>query len=52
MPTGQGHIFTTRLAIMGLHFQQSYYDGFAHFQDFGGEKILVIGDYEITRFMV
>ena len=29
---------------MGLHFQQIYYDGFAHFQDFGGEKILVIED--------
>ena len=52
MPTGEGHIVTTGLAIVGVDFQQRYCDGFAHFQDFGGEKILVIGDYEITRFMV
>ena len=31
----------TGLTIMGLHFQQSYQNGVAHFRDFWGKKILV-----------
>ena len=31
----------TGLTIIGLHFYKSYYNGVAHFQDFGGQKIQV-----------
>ena len=33
---GWGRIFTTGLAIMGLHFYRSYENGVTHFQDLGG----------------
>ena len=30
---GWGRIFTTGLTIMGLHFQQSYWNGVAYFRE-------------------
>ena len=40
----------TGLTIMGLHFCKSYYNGVAHFQDFGGQKIQVFRDLKIERY--
>ena len=36
------------LIIMGLHFYKSYYNGAAHLQDVGGQKIQVCGDLKIV----
>ena len=35
---------------MGLHFYDSYLNGVAHLQDFGGQKIQVGRDLKIERF--
>ena len=35
---------------MGLHFYKSYWNGVAHFQDFGDQKIQVCKDLKIERF--
>ena len=35
---------------MGLHFDKSYWNGVAHFQDFGDQKIQVCEDFKIERF--
>ena len=35
---------------MGLHFYKSCWNGVAHFQDFGGQKIKVCKDLKIERF--
>ena len=45
--TGCCRIFTTGLTIKGLHFYKSYYNGIAHFEDFGGQKNKVCRDFKI-----
>ena len=47
---GWGRIYTTGLTIMGLQFYESYLNGVAHFQYFGGQKIQVGKDLKIERF--
>ena len=34
----------------GLHFYKRYWNGVAHFQDFGAQKIQVCRDFKIERF--
>ena len=48
--TGCCRIFTTGFLQLGLHFYKSYYNGIAHFKDFGGQKIPVCRDLKIERF--
>ena len=47
---GFGLTFTNGLTVMGLHFYKSYENGFAHCQDFGGQKIQACTDLQIRRF--
>ena len=47
---GWGRTFTNGLTVMGLHFYKSYENGFAHCQDFGGQKIQACADLKIRRF--